>query len=125
MDLFLLVMSVFVYGLNARLKINHKDVDSYSVERIINEGEFVETIVSDHPTCPHVREKTEKYKFYVVDEDGKETEEFAKVQSVIDINYDTDRFCNNNETWICSNIMIRFLPLFHLRYVGKLKSWHC
>ena len=118
-------MSICVYGIVARLKINHEDVDSYSVERIINEGEFVETIVSDHPTCPHVREKTEKYKFYVVDEDGKETEEFAKVQSVIDINYDTDRFCNNNETWICSNIMIRFLPLFHLRYVGKLKSWHC
>ena len=41
---------------------------------------------------------------FVIEEDGSESEEIAKITTVIDINYDTERLCSMNETWICSNI---------------------
>ena len=91
----------------AKLIIKHSEINKYGLEDFKSKGEFVESELVEHETCPGVKKKKDFYKFYILEEDGSETEETATIETAQDISFDTNKFCNINETWICSSIYVR------------------
>ena len=104
----LLVLSLLINTFHLKLVIPHDEVEKYSMDRVISEAELIGSETVPHETCPNVDELLEKYRFYVRNEDGSESEEEAVIKSVKDITYDTNKIINMNEHWIYSNIYIRF-----------------
>ena len=104
----LLVLSSLINTFHLKLVIPHDEIESYSMDRVISEAELIGSETVPHETCPNVEKLLEKYRFYVRNEDGSESEEEAVIKSVKDITYDTNKIINMNEHWIYSNIYIRF-----------------
>ena len=106
--LLLLAIISFLYHLvSGKLVIERDQVKEYGMDTYKSEGELVETYIQDHPTCEGVEEEVTVYRYYVVDEDGTESEDEATIATVLDFTYDVDKLCNNQEQWICMDIKIR------------------
>ena len=105
------IISFLYHPVCSKLVIERDQVKDYGIDTFKSEGELIETYIRDHPTCDNVEEEVTVYRYYVVDHDGTESEDEATIATVLDITYDVDKLCNNQEKWICMDITLRLMKL--------------
>ena len=105
----LAIISFLYHPVCCKLVIQRDQVKEYGMDTFKSEGELIETYIRDHPTCEFVEEEVTVYRYFVVEEDGNESEEEATIATVLDITYDVDKLCNNQEKWICMDIKLRLI----------------